>query len=64
MIAQNFQTLLDKGYKLKRHTTLKPKGNADPVAVGLFEKAGEFFESVVYERAGVKIYATPEKIVR
>lgn len=64
MITQNFDALYQKGYRPKRFTFLTPNGKGDPVGVGLFEKAGEFFESVVYERGGDWIYATPEKLVR
>lgn len=62
------QTLADlwhKGYKLKRVTALaRPAKGFDPVGVGLFEKRGDFFESVIFERFGQWLFATPEKLVR
>lgn len=62
------QTLADlhnKGYRLKHISGLNRKGGkAEPVGVGLFEKAGEYFESVIYERFGDWLYATPERLVR
>ena len=67
MTAPQIQTLADlyaKGYRLKRFAALTRNGNADPVGVGLFEKAGEFFESVIYERFDAWLFATPEKVVR
>ena len=30
----------------------------------LLEKKGDFFESIIYERFGTWLYATPEKLVR
>ena len=62
------QTLADlyaKGYRLKKFCGLnRPAKGFDPIGVGLFEKRGDFFESVIYERFGQWLYATPEKLVR
>lgn len=64
----NTQTLADlygKGYRLKNFTATQRGGApSDPVGVGLFEKRGQFFESVIYERFETWLFATPEKLVR
>lgn len=57
--------LYAKGYRLKKFTGLnRPSKGFDPIGVGLFEKRGDFFESVIFERFGQWLYATPEKLVR
>jgi len=62
---QTLADLYQKGYRLKHINGLNRKDNSkEPVGVGLFEKAGEFFESVIYERFGDWLYATPERLVR
>jgi len=63
--AHTLATLFEKGYRLQNFTLTHRGGpTTNPVGVGLFEKRGDFFESVVFERFGTWLYATPEKFER
>lgn len=62
MTTQTLDVLYAKGYRLKKFSALNRTGKTEPVGVGLFEKAGAFFESVIYERFDTWLYATPEKL--
>lgn len=65
MTTHTLPALYEKGYKLKKFSgTERAAGKADPIGVALFEKRGDFFESVVFERFDGWLYATPEKLVR
>lgn len=64
MTTQTFDALYNKGYRPRLFSSLKRGGKVDPVGVMLLEKKGDFFESIIYERFGTWLYATPEKLVR
>lgn len=64
MSAHTLDALYAKGYRLKKFSAVRRAATPDPVGVGLFEKRGQFFESVIFERFGTWLYTTPEKLVR
>lgn len=65
MTPHTLADLYEKGYRLKKFSGLnRAAGKGDPIGVALFEKRGDFFESVVFERFDGWLYATPEKMVR
>ena len=64
MTTQTLADLYTKGYRLKKFSGTNRTGKGDQIGVALFEKRGDFFESVVFERFDGWLYATPEKMVR
>jgi hypothetical protein len=60
---QSLDSWVSRGYKPRLFiATERSEGRFDPVGVMVFEKRGTCFRSVVYERFGTWLYATPEKV--
>jgi hypothetical protein len=62
MTVQTLDDIHNKGYRLRNITATNRNGmTSEPVGIALFERRGAFFESIIYERFGTFLYATPEK---